>query len=128
MSKRLTMSTSLALACIIHMLIIATIPETDTIVSFNKPTNLFINLIILMLFVLPPILMSIYDNLSVRVASAIYQGLILFLLSLTIPFFVTDGHLFVVFIAFICVCIAITSISITLNHPIYRHSKRNHTN
>lgn len=45
MSKRLTMSTSLALACIIHMLIIATIPETDTIVSFNKPTNLFMVLL-----------------------------------------------------------------------------------
>jgi len=93
MKKRLSMVLLTMMLAIIALLSAAKNPTGPNTVSFDEPESLWLSLVMLIVLFLPPLILSFFNKLVVKIISAIYQSFIvlaflgLILVGLIIPSF-----------------------------------------
>lgn len=114
MFKRFSMVFLTMVLAIVALLITAKHPTGPNTVSFDEPVGLLISLGMIVALFLPPLILSFFNNLTVKVISAIYQAFIVisFLFILPIGFIVPAYS--IVIIGVLGAIVSICSIIVTL--------------
>ncbi|MFC4402555.1 hypothetical protein [Gracilibacillus xinjiangensis] len=85
MFKRFFMVFLTMVLAIVALLLAAKHPTGPNTVSFEEPAALLISAGMLVVLFLPPLILSFFNNLAVKVISAIYQGFIVLSFLIMIP-------------------------------------------
>jgi|SRR5690625_2444160 len=114
MVKRFSMVFLTMVLAIVALLIAAKHPTGPNTVSYDEPAGLWISLGILVVLFLPPLTLSFFNNLAVKIISAIYQAFIVisFLALVPVGFFVPDFS--VIVIGAVGTMVSICSIIVTI--------------
>src|SRR5690625_5263264 len=93
-------------------------PTGPNTVSFDEPVGLLISLGMLVALFLPPLIFSFFNNLAVKVISAIYQAFIVisFLIIVPVGFFVPAFSIIIIGVlgAIVSICSIIVTILVGL--------------
>ncbi|MBC5636602.1 MULTISPECIES: hypothetical protein [Ornithinibacillus] len=76
MLKKISMLLLTLVLAIVTLLIAASKPTGPNTVSFDDPVGLWTSLGMLIVLFLPPLILSLFNHLAVKIISAIYQGFI----------------------------------------------------
>lgn len=114
MGKRLSMVFLTMVIAIISLLLAAKNPTGPNTVSFDKPLGLLLSVGMLVVLFLPPLFLAFFNQLAVKIISAIYQGFIVlsFLVMIPIGFFIPSVS--VILVAALGTIISICSIIVTI--------------
>lgn len=114
MGKRLSMVFLTMVIAIISLLLAAKNPTGPNTVSFDKPLGLLLSVGMLVVLFLPPLFLAFFNQLAVKIISAIYQGFIVlsFLVMIPIGFFIPSVS--VMLVAVLGTIISICSIIVTI--------------
>jgi len=98
MFKRFSIVFLTMVLAIVALFLAAKHPTGPNTVSFDEPVGLWISLGMLVAFFLPPLIFSFFNNLAVKVISAIYQAFIVikFLILIPVGFFVPGFSVIVI--------------------------------
>jgi len=118
MLKRFSMVFLTMVFAIVALFIAAKYPTGPNTVSFDEPVGLLISLGMLVALFLPPLIFSFFNNLTIKVISAIYQAFIVisFLIIIPIGFFVPAFPIIIIGVlgAIVSICSIIVTILVGL--------------
>lgn len=118
MLKRFSMVFLTMILAIVALLIATQHPTGPNTVSFDEPVGLMISLGMLVALFLPPFIFSFFNNLAVKIISAIYQAFIVisFLIIIPVGFFVPAFSLIIIGVlgAIVSICSIIVTILVGL--------------
>ncbi|GAB2542627.1 hypothetical protein [Gracilibacillus alcaliphilus] len=115
MFKRFLMVLLTLITAIVAVLLAAKNPTGPNTVSYDEPLGLWLSIGMIVVLFLPPLFLSLFNNMVVKIISAVYQGFIViaFLGLIPIGFFVQDG-VSVGMVGIIGTIISICSIVVTI--------------
>lgn len=116
MVKRFSMVFLTMVLAIVALLLAAKHPTGPNTVSFDEPEILWLSMGMLVVLFLPPLILSFFNNLAVKVISAIYQAFIVlsFIVLIPIGFIVPSGGFWVSVIGVVGAIVSICSIIVTI--------------
>ncbi|WP_018931963.1 hypothetical protein [Gracilibacillus lacisalsi] len=115
MGKRLSMVFLTMILAIISLLLAAKNPTGPNTVSFDEPMGLLMSVGMLVVLFLPPLFLAFFNQLPLKIISAIYQGFIVlsFLVMIPIGFFIPSVS--VILVAVLGTIISICSVIVTIS-------------
>jgi len=100
---------------VIAVLLAAKNPTGPNTVSFDEPAILWLSIGIIAVLFLPPLILSFFNNLAVKIISAIYQAFIVLSFIVLVPVgFIVPG-LWVTVIGVVGTIVSICSIIVTIS-------------
>jgi len=114
MGKRLSMVFLTMVLAIVALLIAAKHPTGPNTVSYDEPVGLWISLGMLVVLFLPPLILSLFNNLAVKIISAIYQALIVISFLALVPVGFLVPSFSVIVIGAVGTIVSICSIIVTI--------------
>ncbi len=85
MIKRFSVVFLTMILAIIALLLATQYPTGPNTVSFDEPLGFWLSFGMLVLLFLPPLILSFFNNLAVKIISAVYQAFIVFSFLVLIP-------------------------------------------
>ncbi|MHA6487654.1 hypothetical protein [Bacillus cabrialesii] len=115
MLKRFCLVLLTLMMSIVVMLVAAKNSPGDHVISFDEPIILMISIGIVVFLFIPPLVMSFFGNLIVRIISGVYQCFIVFAFMGGIPigFLIPNGFLTILF-SIVGTLVSIASVVVTL--------------
>ncbi|CAN2255267.1 putative integral membrane protein [Bacillus subtilis] len=115
MLKRFCLVLLTLIMSIVVMLVAAKNSPGEHVISFDEPRVLLISIGIVVFLFIPPLVMSFFGNLIVRIISGVYQCFIVFAFMGVIPigFLIPNGFLTILF-SIAGTLVSITSVVVTL--------------
>ncbi|MEG7379685.1 hypothetical protein V5785_10075 [Bacillus subtilis] len=115
MLKRFCLVLLTLMMSIVVMLVAAKNSPGDHVISFDEPIILMISIGIVVFLFIPPLVMSFFGNLIVRIISGVYQCFIVFAFMGGIPigFLIPNGFLTILF-SIVGTLVSIASVIVTL--------------
>lgn len=126
MLKRFSLVIVTLMMSIVVVLAAAKESPGDHVISFDEPIILMISIGIVVFLLIPPLVMSFFGNLVVRIISGVYQCFIVFTFLGLIPigFLIPNGFL-TILVSIAGTLVSIASVAVTLcigkNKKIYNH-------
>lgn len=116
MTKRMSMVVLTMVLAVAALLVAAKHPTGPNAVSYDKPIEMWLSLGMMIVLFFPPLILSIFNNLAVKIISAIYQGFIAltFFGMIPIGFLVSDGSPWISMIGIIGTIVSICSMIVTI--------------
>lgn len=115
MFKRFLMVFSMLILAVAGILLVARHPTGPNTVSYDEPLGLWISLGMIIVLFLPPLILSLFSNRTVRIISAVYQAFIVMAFLGVIPIgFLFPVHVWVSVIAVLGTLVSLASIVLTL--------------
>lgn len=115
MIKRFSMVLLTMLLAIITLLLAASNPTGPNTVSFDEPVNLWLSLGMLIVLFLPPLILSLFNHLAIKILSAVYQGFIVLTFFGLIPVGLFIPSVPVIVLGLLGVATGICSIIVTVS-------------
>jgi hypothetical protein len=115
MLRRSSMVLLTLVLAIIALFLAAKYPTGPNTVSFDEPVILWFTLGILVVLFLPPFILSLFNNLIVKIISAIYQAFIVLTFLGLIPVGLMIPSIWVIVIGVLGVITSIGSIIVTIS-------------
>lgn len=115
MLRRSSMVLLTLVLAIIALFLAAKYPTGPNTVSFDEPVILWFTLGILVVLFLPPFILSLFNNLVVKIISAIYQAFIVLTFLGLIPVGLMIPSIWVIVIGVLGVITSIGSIIVTIS-------------
>ncbi|WP_029191019.1 hypothetical protein [Ornithinibacillus scapharcae] len=120
MLKRFSMVFLTLVFAIVMLLLAAKNPTGPNTVSFDEPVALLLSLGTLVLLFVPPLILSFFNNFTVKIISAIYQGFVVlgYLILIPVGYLIPSTSVIVTaaFGAIISVCSIIVTILVGSNN------------
>ncbi|MEG7336595.1 hypothetical protein [Bacillus sp. 0102A] len=115
MLKRFCLVLLTLIMSIVVMLVAAKNSPGEHVISFDEPRVLLISIGIVVFLFIPPLVMSFFGNLIVRIISGVYQCFIVFAFMGVIPigFLIPNGFLTILF-SIVGTLVSIASVIVTL--------------
>ncbi|TYS09688.1 hypothetical protein FZC70_11420 [Bacillus subtilis] len=115
MLKRFCLVLLTLMMSIVVMLVAAKNSPGEHVISFDEPRVLLISIGIVVFLFIPPLVMSFFGNLIVRIISGVYQCFIVFAFMGVIPigFLIPNGFLTILF-SIVGTLVSIASVIVTL--------------
>lgn len=114
MVKRISMVFLTMVLAIIALLLAAKYPTGPNTVSFDEPVGFWIYFVMLIVLFLPPLILSFFNHLAVKIMSAIYQVFIVISFLGLIPVGFIIPSFWVITVGVIGTIVSICSIIITI--------------
>ncbi len=115
MLKRFLLVLLTLIMSIVVILVAAKDSPGDNVISFDEPMILMISIGIVVFLFIPPLAMSFFGNMAVRIISGVYQCFIVFTFLGMIPigFLIPNGFL-TILVSIAGTLVSITSVVVTL--------------
>ncbi|SER24126.1 hypothetical protein SAMN04487944_10229 [Gracilibacillus ureilyticus] len=114
MFKRFFMVFLTLILAIAALLLAAQYPTGPNTVSFDEPVPLLLSAGMLVLLFLPPLILSFFNNMVVKIISAIYQGFIVLSFLILIPIGLIIPSFWIIANAVAGAVVSISSIIVTI--------------
>lgn len=114
MGKRISMVLLTMVIAIITLFIAAAYQTGPNDIAYEEPVGLLLSVGFTIIFFLPPVILSFFNHLAIKIISAIYQAFIAFSFLSIVPIGFIIPSLGIIIIGIVGMIVSISSILITL--------------